>query len=355
MSGPPAGTVPELIRPMLATTAPIPEQPAGSIPGREQWAYEMKWDGVRAIVYLGPHTVRVMSRNDRDVSVSYPELQGMADHLASPGSVLDGEIVSFDSSGRPSFGRLQQRMHVTDPGAAQQLSQTVPAVFLAFDLLRLGDRSLLDHTYADRRELLERLDIDTAHWQTPPAFSGSGRDAVQASLDQHLEGVVAKRVDSVYRPGVRTMDWRKAKNIKAQEVVVLAVRHRVDDRREVVIGGWRPGNGRRSDTIGSLLMGVPEPAVAGRPAGLLYVGHVGTGFSEAVLAQLSSRLTALRTDRSPFSTPLPRADARDAIWVRPSIVGEVAYSEWTTDDRLRHPAWRGLRPDKRPEDVVREA
>lgn len=330
-------TAPDLIRPMLATTGVIPEQPrTSSLP---LWAYEMKWDGVRAVVYLAADQVRVLSRNDRDVSVSYPELQAMARHLRIPSTVLDGEIVALGDGGRPSFGRLQQRMHVTDPGSAERLSRAVPAVFLAFDLLRLGDRLLLSHPYAERRELLERLDIDTAHWQTPPVFSGSGQEAVRASVEQHLEGVVAKRLDSPYRPGVRSPDWRKAKNIKEQEVV---------------IGGWRPGNGRRVDTIGSLLMGVPQPVAPGRPAGLTYVGHVGTGFSQSALAQLSTRLSALRTDRSPFSAPLPRPDARDAIWVRPSIVGEVAYSEWTADDRLRHPAWRGLRPDKRPEDVVRE-
>lgn len=330
-----APTGPDLIRPMLATTIDaIPEQPRSA--AHAEWAYEMKWDGVRAVVYLDPDGLRIMSRNDRDVAVSYPELQPMARHLASPGTVLDGEIVALGEDGRPSFGRLQQRMHVSDPGSAAQLSRTVPAVFLAFDLLRLGGESLLGQSYAQRRELLERLDIDTAHWQTPPAFAGSGAEAVQASLDQRLEGVVAKRLDSPYRPGVRSPDWRKAKNIKTQEVIV---------------GGWRPGQGRRTDTIGSLLVGVPD--AAGR--GLTYVGHVGTGFSQAALAQLSVRLQALRTADSPFATPLPRPDARDAIWVRPTIVGEVAYSEWTAEDRLRHPAWRGLRPDKRPDEVVREA
>ena len=324
----------DLIRPMLAVTGPVPSQPAAPRP--PEWAYEMKWDGVRAVLYLGVDDVRIMSRNDRDVTVSYPELAGMARHLASAGTVLDGEIVAFDGAGRPSFGRLQQRMHVGDPRAARQLSLEVPAVFLAFDLLRLGGQSLLEHGYADRRELLERLDIDTQHWQTPPVFAGSGADAMRASLDQNLEGVVAKRLDSGYRPGARSPDWRKAKNIKAQEVV---------------IGGWRPGQGRRQETIGSLLMGVPES-----PGGpLTYVGHVGTGFSQAVLAQLSARLTALRTEHSPFSRPLPRVDARDAVWVRPAIVGEVAYTEWTADDRLRHPSWRGLRPDKSPEDVLRES
>jgi bifunctional non-homologous end joining protein LigD len=318
---------PELIHPMLAV--------AGALPTRDaDWGYEMKWDGVRAVVYLGDGAVRIYSRNDRDVSVRYPELAGLAEAFAGQDLVLDGEIVAFDQHGRPNFGRLQQRMHIADATVAAQLSRTVPAVYLAFDLLRLDGHLLTGQSYAQRRELLERLDVEGPSWHTPPAFHGSAADAFAASKEQGLEGVVAKRLDSVYRPGVRTAEWTKVKNIHTQEVV---------------IGGWRPGQGRRADTIGSLLMGVPGPD------GLAYVGHVGTGFTQAFLTDLSARLARLRTDRSPFAQELPRADSRDAQWVRPRIVGEVAFSERTADDRLRHPSWRGLRPDKDPADVVPEA
>ena len=248
---------------------------AGTLPTRDdEWAYEMKWDGVRAVVYLEDGAVRLFSRNDRDVSVSYPELAPMADQIGSQDVVLDGEIVAFDQHGRPSFGRLQQRMHIADRGVAEQLSRTVPAVFLAFDLLRIDGHSLTGLPYVERRELLERLDLDGPSWHTPPAFEGSAAEAFAASQDQGLEGVVAKRLDSVYRPGVRSSEWTKVKNIHTQEIVV---------------GGWRPGQGRRADTIGSLLMGIPGPA------GLTYVGHVGTGFTQAFLADLSRRLTALRS------------------------------------------------------------
>ena len=316
----------ELIRPMLAVAGPLPTNDA-------QWGYEMKWDGVRAVVYLDRATLRIYSRNDRDVTVSYPELAGLADAFAGQELVLDGEIVAFDQQGRPSFGLLQQRMHVADASTAAQLSRTVPATFLAFDLLRLDGHPLTAQPYAQRRELLERLDVDGPSWHTPPVFRGSAADALAASQEQGLEGVLAKRLDSVYRPGARSSEWTKVKNIHTQEVV---------------IGGWRPGQGRRTDTIGSLLMGIPGPR------GLAYVGHVGTGFTQAALADLSTRLSELRTPESPFDRPLPRADARDAQWVRAELVGEVAFSERTADDRLRHPSWRGLRPDKNAQDVVPE-
>lgn len=308
---------------------------AGTLPTDDaDWGYEMKWDGVRAVVYLDRAAVRIFSRNDRDVTVSYPELAGMADACAGQELVLDGEIVAFDQHGRPSFGRLQQRMHVADASTAAQLSRTVPAVFLAFDLLRMDGHLITGQPYAQRRELLEHLDVDGPSWHTPPVFEGSAADALAASQEQGLEGVLAKRLDSVYRPGARSSEWTKVKNIHTQEVV---------------IGGWRPGQGRRTDTIGSLLMGIPGPD------GLAYVGHVGTGFTQAVLAELSTRLAKLAADQSPFSQPLPRADARDAQWVRPRLVGEVAFSERTADNRLRHPSWRGLRPDKDAADVVPEA
>jgi bifunctional non-homologous end joining protein LigD len=312
---------------MLAKTGPLPRG-AG-------WAYEMKWDGVRAIVYLDDD-VKLFSRNDRDVSVSYPELQGMADAIGTP-AVLDGEIVALDDQGRPSFGLLQRRMHVGDPGAARRLSEEVPAIFLAFDLLRLGDALLLEQSYENRRELLERLDIDTASWQTPPAFHGdadqAAEQALAASQAQHLEGVVAKRRSSTYRPGARTTDWVKVKNLHTQEVV---------------IGGWRMGDGRRDGTIGALLMGVPEPG------GLRFAGRVGTGFSDATLSDIQTRLEALAASSSPFADELPRIESRGARWVRPQLVGEVEFSERTGDGRLRHPVWRGLRPDKSAAEVVWE-
>lgn len=321
--------LPKTIEPMLATSGPLPAARDAAA-----WAYEMKWDGVRAVIHVDGGRVRIMSRNDRDVSVSYPELRGLGEQLGSTQAVLDGEIVSFDDDGRPSFGRLQQRMHVANAAQARRLAGSVPAVFLAFDLLHLDGTSLLDRPYEQRRELLERLELDGPAWQTPPAFQGDGAQAVRASREQQLEGVVAKRLTSAYRPGRRSLDWVKVKNIRTQEVV---------------IGGWRPGQGRRTGTVGSLLMGLPGDG------GLRYCGHVGTGFTAAMLDDLAGRLAQLERKTSPFDAELPRADSRDAHWVRAKLVGEVAFTEWTGDHRLRHPSWRGLRPDKAPDEVVRES
>ena len=319
-----------LIAPMLATPGSLADP---RFAASADWSYEMKWDGVRAVVYAEGGSVSVYSRNDRDVSVSYPELQPLSGALSVTDVVLDGEIVAIDDSGRPSFGRLQQRMHVADAAMALRLSRSVPAVFLAFDVLRLDGRSLIEEPYFRRRQILVELELSETYAQTPPAYDTSAADALEGSALAGLEGIVAKRLSSVYRPGQRSPEWVKIKHVRMQEVVV---------------GGWRPGRGRRAATIGSLLMGVHSAQ------GLEYIGHVGTGFSDALLRQLGARLADLRVPDSPFAQALPREDARDAQWVRPELVGEVAFTEWTGDGRLRHPSWRGLRPDKNPADVVRE-
>ncbi|MEP6598898.1 MAG: non-homologous end-joining DNA ligase [Actinomycetota bacterium] len=319
--------LPTELRPMLATLGELPTDD-------EQWAYEMKWDGVRALVRVDGGRITVNSRNDRELTVSYPELRPLGEQLGTTQVLLDAEIVSLDEHGRPSFGRLQQRMHVASASAARRLAESDPAVLLIFDLLHLDGRSLLDLPYAQRRELLLGLELSGPAWQTPPAFEGSGAAAVQASREQGLEGVMAKRRQSRYRPGRRSPDWVKVKNIRTQEVVV---------------GGWSPGKGRREGTIGSLLLGMPGER------GLTYIGQVGTGFTDATLAELSGRLTRLGRKTPPFDPAVPRADARDARWVTPRLVGEVAFTEWTGEGRLRHPSWRGLLPDKSPDEVVRES
>lgn len=316
--------LPSLIRPMLAVAGPLP--PAAE---ESRWAYEMKWDGVRALVYLHHDRVVVRTRNDRDVTATYPELGGLAGALGRSGGVLDGEIVAL-ADGRPSFGALQSRMHVQRPGAA--LLRSVPVSLLVFDLLHAAGRSLLSAPYDERRAALESAGLDGEHWATPPAFSGDGASALAASRAQGLEGVVAKRRASLYQPGRRSHDWVKAKHIRMQEVVV---------------GGWRPGEGRRAGGIGSLLLGVPD--AEGR---LVYAGHVGTGFTAGMLEQLAAQLAGSGRRTPPFADEVPRAHARDAHWVEPELVGEVAFTEWTREGRLRHPSWRGLRPDKSPADLI---
>ena len=308
---------------------------AGTLPAaaeEQRWAFEMKWDGVRAVVYLEHGTLRVLTRNDRDVTATYPELRGLGDALGQGRVVLDGEIVALDSAGRPSFGELQQRMHVQRP--ALTLRERVPVTYLAFDLLRHDGTALLDAPYDDRRAALGRLGLDGPHWATPPAFEGDGGAALALSEAQGLEGVVAKRRDSTYHPGRRSPAWVKVKHVRMQEVVV---------------GGWRAGGGRREGGIGSLLLGVTDGE--GR---LVYAGHVGTGFTHRMLVELATLLRPLVRTTSPFDDEVPRAHARDAHWVSPRLVGEVAFTEWTRDGRLRHPSWRGLRTDKSAEAVVRE-
>jgi bifunctional non-homologous end joining protein LigD len=328
------------LTPMLATAGTLPS-PAEDA----QWGYETKWDGARVLTFIDSGRVRLRSRNDLDVTVSYPELAGLGAALGGRRVVLDGEVVAFGTDGRPSFARLQKRMHVGRAGDAQRLSGTDPVRYLAFDLLSLDGEATVELPYSERRRLLEDLELDGAGWQCPRYFAGNGPSVLRASQELRLEGVVAKRLNSSYRPGRRSPDWRKIKNIRTQEVVVL---------------GWQPGNGRRAGTIGSILVGVPgDPAAVGSPAGgspasgtgLRYAGKVGTGFSQAALAALHRQLQPLTRRTPAVSTPPPPAETPGVQWVQPVLVGEVGFGEWTPDGRLRHPVWRGLRPDKSAEEV----
>jgi bifunctional non-homologous end joining protein LigD len=321
--------MPDAVAPMLATaTTTLPRDEAA-------WGYEFKWDGVRAITYVDGGRARAMSRNDKDITATYPELRDLAASTGSRQMILDGELVAFDDDGRPSFGALQSRMHVTRTGAVQRLVTSTPVTYLIFDLLYLDGRSLLDTAYSERRELLDGLDLRGDSWQTPPGTAGEGKAVWEASKQHGLEGVVMKRLDSKYSPGARSKAWLKLKNVRTQEVVVA---------------GWKPGEGNRAGTIGSLLLGVPDDK-----GELQYAGHVGTGFTDTMLRQLKADLTPLAAAEPAFATPVPKPQAKDAHWVTPSIVGEVQFSEWTREGRLRHPSWRGLRPDKGPDEVRRES
>jgi len=320
--------IPKYLTPMLATLGELPAAAQD-----DRWAYEMKWDGMRAIVRIAGGELTVYSRNDRDVTVSYPELRPLAEVFGGEQAMLDGEIVAFDPAGRPSFRLLQDRMHVSSAAQAAALSKSRPVVLLAFDLLHYAGGSLLALPYTERRDRLARLKLEGPAWRTPAAFSGTGAEAVRTSKELGLEGVMAKRLDSPYRPGKRSREWIKVKNVFAQEVV---------------IGGWTPGQGNRTDTIGALLLGLPGAD------GLTYVGKVGTGFTRRMLDELLPQLRRLELKTSPFHPVPPRAEVRDARWVAPKLVGEVAYGEWTGDGRLRHPSWRGLRPDKDVAEVRKE-
>jgi bifunctional non-homologous end joining protein LigD len=312
--------------PMLATAGGLPADDED-----DRWGYEFKWDGVRAIAAVRGGVLGLTSRKGTDITVRYPETARLPAALAGHDAVVDGEIVMMDAAGRPDFGALQNRMHRTGP-EVPRMAAANPVTYLVFDLLAWDGEDLLDRPYAERRRRLDELGIAGHRWVATPWFEGGGEGVLAASEENGLEGVVAKRLASPYRPGVRSPDWRKIKTFHTQAVVV---------------GGWRPGQGRRAGTIGSLLVGVPDDE--GR---LVYVGHVGTGFSDQDLRDLQRMLTSRRT--SPFDGTLPREVTRDAHWVEPDLVGEVAYAVWTADDRLRHPSWRGIRDDLEPDDVVVE-
>jgi bifunctional non-homologous end joining protein LigD len=318
--------LPEVLAPMLAT--------AGRLPADDgRWGFELKWDGMRCCAFLDSGPLRLCSRTAHDITGSYPELAALTEAGGGRQLLLDGEIVAFDGSGRPSFGTLQQRMN-TSPARAAGLAGQFPVTYLVFDLLHLEGQPLLDTPYRQRRELLAELELAGPHWATPPAFlDASGADVLAASKSQRLEGIVAKRLDSRYEPGRRSPHWVKVKNVR---------------RQEVVVGGTSPGEGGRTGRIGSLLVGVHTPD------GLVYAGRVGTGFSEQTLRMLDRLLAPLLRASCPFHTAVPRGHAAGATWVEPILVVEVAFTEWTTQGFLRHPSYRGLRTDKDPAEVVRE-
>ncbi len=319
--------LPAQMRPMLATAA------ASLPPGDGGWAYEMKWDGLRAVAYIQGGAVRLWSRTGRDITAAYPELHDMAAGVRAVQAVLDGEIVAFGGAEWPSFEAIQQRMNLA-PAQSRLLAAELPVTYLAFDLLSLDGRPLLDEPYSERRALLEGLGLNGRNWQTPPSFTdAAGPDVLAVSRQHGLEGVVAKRLSSRYEPGKRSQSWRKIKNMR---------------RQEAVVGGWKPGEGNRAGQIGSLLIGVQGTD------GLDYAGHVGTGFTQQTLAMLGQRLAPLRRDTSPFATPVPPEHARAAVWAEPILVVEVAFSQWTSEGRMRAASYKGLRTDKDPADVIRE-
>ncbi|PZF82649.1 non-homologous end-joining DNA ligase [Jiangella anatolica] len=298
----------------------------------DRWGFEVKWDGVRTIAYVSGGEVKLSSRTLRDVTRVYPDVHGVAAALDGRDAVLDGEIVAFDDTGRPSFEKLQSRMNVEVSGLSDRLVTGAPAVYLLFDLLYLDGRSLLDATYEERRAALdELLPSGGSGWQRPDYVAGNGAAMLEATKAQRLEGVIAKRLASRYQPGKRGTDWLKVKNV---------------NRQEVVIGGWFAGEGGLSGTLGALAIGVYEGDE------LRYSGRVGTGFTVAERRRLAGLLAPLASGASPFVGAQP--DKRGCVFVRPELVCEVAFAEWTAIGTLRHPAYKGLRTDKPARDVVRE-
>ncbi len=310
---------PESIVPMLARLSKLPASDEG-------WAVEVKWDGVRAIAYCRPGRLELQTRNLNDVTRQYPEVRRLSRALGSHEAVLDGELVAFDDQGRPRFERLQQRIHQTSESVVRRRMKSHPVTYVIFDLLYLDGRNLMDEPYAHRRELLEGLNLSGESWQTPSYAAGNARELLEASGEKGLEGIVMKRLDSRYVPGKRPGSWLKVKNTA---------------RQELVIGGWAPGEGRRSKTIGALLVGYYEPD--GDREILRYGGKVGTGFSEQDLTALAARLASLERKTSPFGKgKVPKG----VHFVEPELVAEIEFHELTAEGMVRHGAFKGLREDK---------
>jgi bifunctional non-homologous end joining protein LigD len=317
--------LPAPVAPMLAS--------AGEPPSGPGWAFEFKWDGVRAIVAAASDQVRLYSRAGNDITGGYPELIVLSELVGGLPVLLDGEIVALDDTGRPDFELLQQRMHVRSPNP--ELVAHVPISYYAFDLLDLDGHRLLSQSYQHRRKLLADLELDgtSPTVRVPPHHTDvGGRQLLEVARLHGLEGVIGKRLSSRYLPGRRSPAWIKTTLWATQEVVV---------------GGWTTGQGRRAATLGALLLGAYDDQ--GR---LRYLGDVGTGFTDWVLDDLLQRLVALEQPHSPFDEPVPREHARRAHWVDPQLVGEVEYRTLTEDRRLRHATWRGLRADKDPTKVT---
>jgi bifunctional non-homologous end joining protein LigD len=321
--------MPEHLSPMLAKTDRLPRADA-------EWAFEVKWDGIRALAYWRSGRLRIEGRKLNDVSSRYPELRPLGRQLGAREAVLDGEIVAFDEQGAPSFERLQKRMHLTSDNVIRRLAREAPVTYVIFDVLYLDGQLTLELSYRERRVLLEQLELTGPTWQTPAHHLGDGSDLLAVTAAHGLEGILAKRLDSPYRPGARDGQWLKIKNV---------------NRQELVIGGWLPGKGGRTGQIGALLMGYHE--LQGERRVLRYAGRVGTGFDEADLRGLGTELAARRRRTSPFDkggTQPPRG----ARFVEPELVAEIDFSAWTRERILRHSSYRGLRSDKPAQEVELE-
>jgi bifunctional non-homologous end joining protein LigD len=319
--------LPVRVKPMLATSGTLPADDA-------RWAYEIKWDGVRAITFVEGGRIRMQSRNDKELGSSFPEFREIGDVLGSERCVLDGEIIVMGDQGTPDFGRLQHRLHLSGAGAIRKSVTDSPASYVVFDLLFVDGHSITDLAYDERRAKLEALGVAGNSFTTAESFrDAKGADILQATRDAGLEGIVAKRRDAPYVEGKRSDAWIKVKNQRTQEVV---------------IGGWTEGSGSRSGSIGALLLGIPEAK------GLRFVGKVGSGFSVRTRGELMDLLARISTKKNPFYPPSEVVEATAHHFVRPHHVGEVQFTDWTAARRLRHPTWRGLRLDKSPAEVVVE-
>lgn len=318
--------MPDAIEPMLARTGPLPREESA-------YGFEVKWDGVRAIAHVDAGALRLTGRNGTDFTGRYPEIAPLAEERRARRMLLDGEVVALDETGRPSFERLQSRMQLASEAAVRHRMGAIPTTYVIFDLLWLEGHSTMALPYRDRRRLLAGLELVGPCWRTPAHREGDGTALKRASVEQGLEGIVAKRLDSPYEPGRRSGAWIKVKNQCVQELV---------------IGGFTPGGGGRGGSFGALVVGVYE---AGGEGGLRYAGKVGTGFTDDTLKVVLGQLERLRSSESPFEGRRP---PKETIFVEPRLVARVEFREWTATATLRAPSFKGLVPDADPRAVTRE-
>ncbi len=306
------------MRPMLATKGT-------HVPHGSEWLHEVKWDGMRVLVDVHDGKLHIRSRNEKDVTVSFPELHGLAD--LGRDVLLDGEVVAF-LDGIPTFGALADRMHVGNARRAAQLAQSNPVTLLVFDLLRLDGEDLTGRSLGERRAALEGLGLVGVHWQVPATYD-DGDMLLEATAQQKLEGIVSKRRSSLYRPGRRSPDWLKFPHRNVESYVV---------------GGWRHETDSAS-RIGAVLVGEPTTQ------GLVFRGRVGSGIAGKDGQRLLGLLEPLRADASPFAGDVPKVDALGTVWVRPELVVDVAALGLTPAKRLRQPSLLGVRTDLAAQDL----
>ena len=316
--------MPERIAPMKARTGQLPRN-------EEDYGFEVKWDGIRTLFFSDAGHVELQGRNFSDFTPRYPEVRELGRELGMRRIVLDGEVVALDEEGRPSFERLQSRMHLASDSAVKRRMKDTPATYVIFDLLYLDGHMTTSLTYEERRRLLDELELEGPAWRTPAYHPGEGIALLDATKRMGVEGIVAKKLDCPYEPGRRASGWIKVKNVA---------------RQEVVIGGYHPGEGKRAGRVGALAVGYHDDD--GR---LVYAGKVGTGFTEATLGLLGKELERRRRDDSPFEGRQP---PKGTLFVDPELVADVEFREWTKSGTLRAPSFKGLRPDLDPADVIRE-
>jgi bifunctional non-homologous end joining protein LigD len=324
----PGDPFPEPFRPMLAQSSEAPFS-------REGWFFEIKWDGARALGFVrrrgAAQDVAAYSRTGHRLNAQFPEIVEALAAIDRDSVVLDGEIFAPDENGKPDFARLQQRLHLGDERDVRQAAEKIPAFYAVFDCLYLDGRDLRPLPFSERRRALEGLALPPGMLRSD-AVEGDGATLFQAARQHGLEGIIAKRSTSPYRPGVRSEDWLKIK-----------VRHTLD----AVVGGTTRGKGHRRGTFGALVLGQYDPATGA----LVHIGQTGGGLRDEDLRLLSRRLEPLATKTCPFATP--PTTLQPATWVRPDLVVEVEYTEFTPDGMLRAPVFLRVRDDIRPSEVQR--